>query len=65
MPEKLLNCDSRKQYSLDEYAAIKAVVKLEDILFYLEDMLELPQDWGGKIYDTFIKCVSATEIQLE
>lgn len=54
-PYKLLNCDSRKQYSKDEFAAIKQVVLMEDILFYLEDMLELPEDWGAALFDGFIE----------
>lgn len=32
-------------------AVVKYIVLLEDILFHLEDMTELPQDWGGDIYD--------------
>lgn len=35
-------------------SAVKCTVMLEDILFRLEDMLELPQDWGAEIYDTYI-----------
>lgn len=56
-PERLLNCDHRKRYSPDEFAAIKQVVLMEDILFYLEDMLELPEDWGNELYDAFIERV--------
>lgn len=62
-PEKLLNCDNQKEYGRSEYAAIKAVVLLEDILFYLEDMLELPEDWGGEIYDAFIQRMEKLEEQ--
>ena len=54
-PEELLNCDCCKQYNTNEYDSIKAVVMLEDILFYLEDMLELPGNWGAEIYDAFIE----------
>lgn len=32
-------------------AIVKYAVMLEDILFHLEDMMELPNDWGGDIYD--------------
>ena len=28
---------------------------MEDILFYLEDMLELSEDWGNELYDAFIE----------
>lgn len=60
-PEKLLNCDSKKIYTLSEYSAIKAIVLLEDILFYLEDMLELPEDWGNGIYDAYIQRITQIE----
>ena len=56
-PDRLLNCDRRKQYCPDEFAAIKQVILMEDILFYLEDMLELPEDWGNELYDAFIERV--------
>lgn len=56
-PNKLLNCDPQKHDRADAYAGMKAVVMLEDILFYLEDMLELPKDWGAEIYDSFIERV--------
>ena len=61
-PSKLLHCDTKKDYSQSEYAAIKAVVLLEDILFYLEDMLELPKDWGAEIFDAFIERVEKVTI---
>ena len=32
-------------------AVVKYTVLLEDVLFRMEDMMELPQDWGGDIYD--------------
>ena len=35
-------------------AVVKYTVMLEDILFRLEDMMELPQDWGGDIYDDYL-----------
>ena len=54
-PDRLLNCDRRKQYSSEEFSAIKQVVLMEDILFYLEDMLELSEDWGNELYDAFIE----------
>lgn len=61
-PVELLNCDPVKERSLAEYRAIKGIVLLEDILFYLEDMLELPEDWGAEIYDAFIERVAKIEI---
>lgn len=54
-PDKLLNCDREKRYDAGGYQEIKAVVLLEDILFYLEDLLELPEDWGAEIFDAFVK----------
>lgn len=33
---------------------IKGVVMLEDLIFYFEDMLELPDTWGNKIFDAFV-----------
>lgn len=35
----------------DSEETIKNTVALEDILFYLDDMLELPFDWGKEIFD--------------
>lgn len=40
--------DSRKDYDM---LAVMGILTLEDIIFYLEDMLELPQDWGGDIFN--------------
>lgn len=36
---------------------IIGVVLLEDILFYLDDMLELPDNWGSEIFDKFIRVI--------
>lgn len=33
---------------------IYGIVLLEDILFYLDDLLELPNDWGRESFDSFI-----------
>lgn len=33
---------------------VKYTVLLEDVLFRMEDMMELPQDWGGDIYDAYL-----------
>ena len=52
-PDKMLMCDERKNYTAEEYEIIKSVVLVEDFIFYLEDMLELPEDWGREIYDNF------------
>ncbi len=35
-------------------AIVKYTVMLEDILFHMEDMMELPQNWGGDIYDNYL-----------
>lgn len=31
----------------------KGIVLLEDLVFYLEDMLELPENWGSRI----VRCI--------
>lgn len=36
---------------------IVGILLLEDMLFYLDDMLELPQDWGSDIFDRFIESI--------
>lgn len=41
-------------YSSDEIRGIKGIVMLEDLCFYLEDMLELPEKWGSELFDAFI-----------
>ena len=37
-----------------ERRGVLGVLLMEDILFYLDDMLELPNDWGRDSYDAFI-----------
>lgn len=54
----ILRNDARKDYSVGEMKQIAAIVLLEDILFYLEDMLELPKDYGGRIFDEYITRLS-------
>ncbi len=49
----LLYYDEKKNYTLDEIKAIIRIVLLEDIQFYLDDMLELPKDWGNWIFDKY------------
>lgn len=53
-PKAVLSCDLEKERSLESYQGIKGILVLEDILFYLEDMLELPENWGAELYDAFI-----------
>lgn len=53
-PDKALTCDSVKKRSKNEYKAIKDVVLLEDYLFFIEDMMELPSTWGAEIFDNNI-----------
>ena len=55
LPVSICACDPHKTRTEEEFEAIKAVILLEDILFYLEDMLELPEDWGAQIYDDFAR----------
>lgn len=40
--------DSKKEYNM---LAVMGIITLEDILFYLDDMLELPGDFGGDIFN--------------
>lgn len=40
--------DNNKRYYM---RAVMGIITLEDIMFYLDDMLELPQDFGGAIFD--------------
>lgn len=44
----ILTNDKYKNYDMQ---AVMGVLILEDIMFYLEDMLELPSDYGGEIFD--------------
>ncbi len=53
--EKVLANDNRKNYSDTELSQIVSVVVLEDIAFHLEDMLELPQDFGSNIFNNYTK----------
>ncbi len=49
--EKIRVLDSVVDRNSSEIETIKRIVALEDILFYLDDMLELPSNWGNKIFD--------------
>jgi hypothetical protein len=42
--------DSFKDYNMK---AVMGLLVLEDIVFYLQDNLELPLNWGGDLIDTF------------
>jgi hypothetical protein len=44
----VLENDTRKEYNMQ---AVMGIIILEDIMFYLDDMLELPSDFGGDIFD--------------
>lgn len=57
--EKVLANDSCKNYSDTELRQIVSIVVLEDIAFYLEDMLELPRDFGRDIFDSYVKKLDA------
>lgn len=43
----------------ESFDVIINTVLLEDIIFYLDDMLELPEDWGTQIFDEFSKRISS------
>lgn len=52
--EAILKNDKKKDYLENEMKTIITIVLLEDIQFYLEDMLELPKDYGKDIFDSYI-----------
>lgn len=62
MPKMLLNCDTEKNRTENEYRAIKSILLMEDLIFYLEDMLELPENWGREIFDGAVERVSQIKI---
>jgi len=43
---------------------IMGILLLEDILFYLDDMLELPKEWGFEDFDSFIRILAILNWQL-
>lgn len=55
----ILANDDKKNYTSDEIELIIRLVLLEDIQFYLEDMLELPEDWGSDIFDKYMSRLNA------
>ena len=55
--------ENKQAHSPSYIKIVKAIVLLEDIIFYLDDMLELPEMWGNKIFDGFIKNVSAVLLE--
>ena len=56
---QIQSCD--KEYSCEDNRGIKGIVLLEDLIFYLEDMLELPEDWGSELFDAFILRIATIE----
>jgi len=46
--EALFQNDKNKDYKME---SVIAIIVMEDILFYLEDMLELPEAYGADIFD--------------
>lgn len=53
LPAGICGCDPEKIRTEAQMTVIKAAILLEDIVFYLDDMLELPKDWGTQIFDDF------------
>lgn len=53
--QALLHNDENSRYSALQIRQIVSIVILEDIQFYLDDLLELPKDFGGPIFDLFAK----------
>ena len=61
-PSNMTLCDiDYSNYSSEQYRGIKGIVLLEDLVFYLEDMLELPENWGVELFDAFIKRIIEIE----
>lgn len=50
-PVQSLVCDPNKNRTSEEFELIKKIVLLEDYLFLIEDMMELPETWGGDVFD--------------
>jgi len=48
--DSILINDSNKSYHME---AVVGILILEDLIFYLEDNLELPEDWGGDLIDNY------------
>lgn len=53
-PVEMWMCIPEQKCNMD-YGTMKAIVLLEDLIFYLEDMLELPLKWGSELYDAYIR----------
>ncbi len=49
-------------YQLEQCRGIKGLIMLEDICFYLEDMLELPGKWGSELFDAFINRLISIDV---
>ena len=54
----VLVCDKKKNYTECQFSYIKGIILLEDLLFYLDDMLELPSNWGKDIFEHNITNIS-------
>lgn len=50
----LFNCLPDGVKTSRSKVSISGILLLEDILFYLDDMLELPENWGNSDFDRFI-----------
>lgn len=50
-PIQSLVCDPNKNRASEEFESIKRIVLLEDYLFLIEDMMELPETWGREAFD--------------
>lgn len=53
-----INIDRIKVNPSIDCNIIKALVLLEDLHFYIDDMLELPYDWGSQCYDEFVNSIN-------
>lgn len=58
-PSLSLTCDPINNRGQEEFDCIKKIVLLEDYLFLIEDMMELPSDWGKRVFDKKIERLSS------
>lgn len=62
-PVQALACDPNTSRTNEEFDSIKRIVLLEDYLFLMEDMMELPMDWGKDVFDRNIKRIHQAVIE--
>ena len=51
--KKILTFDEKKDYSNKQLQQIVNIIIIENTIFHLEDMVELPNEWGGEIFNLY------------